>query len=112
MLTMKTTTALVGVGAAALAGAAIYLALRKPDEEKAASPTPTNPTTPTTHPDTHPSFDKFVDQARGHIVNGGTPGGQTTTPSPDEPTGDGSSLWNHRRGLREGRDGSHRSLHR
>lgn len=106
---MKLATLAVGATAALLTGGLVWLAVR---EEKPEAKGATNPTTPTTHPDTHPSFDKFVDQARGHIVNGGTPGGQTTTPSPDEPTGDGSSLWNHRRGLREGRDGSHRSLHR
>lgn len=84
MMPMKTTTALVGVGAAALAGAAIYLALRKPDEEKAASPTPSGPSKlgpgsgsgstnrgDTTHAITdHTSIDQIVDIVRGAASRG------------------------------------------
>lgn len=119
---MKTTTALVGVGAAAVAGVALYFAFRKPEEEKtaaAATPTPSKlgpGSTPaggsgssrgggadTTHSIIdHQSIDQIVDVIRGSGSRGLKLPGQTTqTQQQDitqqtqtlEPTGS-DSQWN------------------
>lgn len=107
MLSMKTTTALVGVGAAALAGAAIYLVLRKPDEEKALPSGPSKlgpgsfPTGggsgsgstnrgDTTHAIADHSIDQIVDIIRGSASRGVQPEKtqtqQTVDPQLLEPT--------------------------
>lgn len=103
---MKLATMAVGATAALLTGGLVWLAVR---EEKPATKGGSASPTTTTPAHTHASIDRFVDTARNDIMNGGTPGGQTTTP--DEPTNN-TSPWNHDRGLREGRAGSPRSLHR
>lgn len=105
---MKTTTALVGIGAAAVAGIGLYFALRKPEEEKAtASTTPTKGAGPTSGsgqgnsrgsgapvPD-HPSIDKIVDAIHGNATRGiqtmpstdGSRKQQTVGPQTMNPTG-------------------------
>lgn len=121
MSTMKTTTALVGVGAAAVAGVAIYFAFRKPEEEKPAAATPTpsklgpgstpaggsgssrGGSTDTTHSIIdHQSIDQIVDVIRGSGSRGLKLPGQTTQTQQQpvtqqtqtlEPTGS-DSQWN------------------
>lgn len=83
MSTMKTTTALVGVGAAAVAGVALYFAFRKPEEEKSTpaggSGSSRGGGADTTHSIIdHQSIDQIVDVIRGSGSRGLKLPGQTT----------------------------------